>query len=41
MSEAKSILALLIVISAPSGGGKTTLGEQLLAAVNPTMMRAR
>ena len=30
---------LLIVISAPSGGGKTTLCEQLLAA-RPTMTRA-
>lgn len=31
--------ALLIVISAPSGGGKTTLCNQLLAS-NPTMTRA-
>src|ERR1700743_635417 len=30
---------LLIVISAPSGGGKTTLCKQLLAA-NPSMTRA-
>src|SRR5271165_7124990 len=30
---------LLIVISAPSGGGKTTLVKELLA-VNPTMSRA-
>jgi guanylate kinase len=38
MAEAKSN-SLLIVISAPSGGGKTTLCKQLLAA-NPTMTRA-
>ncbi len=38
MAEAKSI-SLLIVISGPSGGGKTTLCEQVLAA-NPSMMRA-
>lgn len=38
MSEAKST-SLLIVISGPSGGGKTTLCEQVLAA-NPSMIRA-
>jgi guanylate kinase len=38
MAETKSN-SLLIVISAPSGGGKTTLCKQLLAA-NPTMTRA-
>src|SRR5580765_5664879 len=31
--------ALLIVLSAPSGGGKTTLGQRLLAT-QPTMTRA-
>ena len=44
MSEEKSSHAptsnrLLVVISAPSGGGKTTLCNQLLAA-RPTMARA-
>src|SRR5580698_3045907 len=38
MSEARQT-PLLIVISAPSGGGKTTLQDQLLAA-NPSMTRA-
>jgi guanylate kinase len=38
MSEA-NLHPLLIVISAPSGGGKTTLCKQLLLA-NPTMTRA-
>ncbi len=38
MSETKPS-PLLIVISAPSGGGKTTLCKQLLAA-NPGMVRA-
>lgn len=38
MAEPKSN-ALLIVISAPSGGGKTTLCKQLLLA-NPSMTRA-
>ena len=38
MAETKSN-SLLIVISAPSGGGKTTLCKQLLAA-NPSMTRA-
>jgi guanylate kinase len=38
MSEAKPT-PLLIVISAPSGGGKTTLCKQLLIA-NPAMTRA-
>ena len=38
MADTKSN-SLLIVISAPSGGGKTTLCKQLLAA-NPTMTRA-
>src|SRR5579871_1916603 len=38
MSEAKQN-PLLIVISAPSGGGKTTLCKQLLGA-NPAMARA-
>jgi guanylate kinase len=38
MAEAKST-SLLIVISGPSGGGKTTLCEQVLAA-NPSMIRA-
>jgi guanylate kinase len=38
MSETKPS-PLLIVISAPSGGGKTTLCKQLLA-VNPGMVRA-
>ncbi len=36
---ATQTIPLLIVISAPSGGGKTTLCEQLLAA-NPSMTRA-
>src|SRR5580704_911954 len=39
MSEAKNN-PLLIVISAPSGGGKTTLCKQLLAANPATMTRA-
>lgn len=39
MSETKSN-PLLIVISAPSGGGKTTLCKQLLAANPATMTRA-
>lgn len=39
MSEAKTN-PLLIVISAPSGGGKTTLCKQLLAANPNTMTRA-
>ncbi len=38
MAETKSN-SLLIVISAPSGGGKTSLCKQLLAA-NPSMTRA-
>jgi guanylate kinase len=38
MAEQKST-SLLIVISAPSGGGKTTLCKQLLLA-NPSMTRA-
>jgi guanylate kinase len=39
MSESKNN-PLLIVISAPSGGGKTTLCKQLLAANPATMTRA-
>src|SRR5215813_8494238 len=39
MSETK-LNPLLIVISAPSGGGKTTLCKQLLAANPDTMTRA-
>jgi guanylate kinase len=39
MTEAKNN-PLLIVISAPSGGGKTTLCKQLLAANPATMTRA-
>lgn len=39
MSETKNN-SLLIVISAPSGGGKTTLCKQLLAANPATMTRA-
>ncbi|MEP6664171.1 MAG: guanylate kinase, partial [Verrucomicrobiota bacterium] len=38
MSE-KALNALLIVVSAPSGGGKTTLCQQLLAT-HPEMSRA-
>src|SRR6516162_3701782 len=36
---AKTLCPLLIIISAPSGGGKTTLCQQLLAA-RPDMARA-
>src|SRR5438132_10465627 len=39
MSTAPSISPLLVIISAPSGGGKTTLCQQLLAA-RPDMARA-
>ena len=39
INQPGGVNALLVVISAPSGGGKTTLCHQLLAA-RPEMTRA-